>query len=269
MQRDSSTDPDGREYDGLQVAVTGGTGALGSAVVGRLLAAGAHCHVPNFADDELEHFAYRDHERVRLTTGIDLSRPADVDRFYGEIPDLWASIHCAGGFAMGPIGELDDDQYRKLVAMNVDSAYFCCRAAIGAIRGATRDSGPSDESSEETSDDQAATRALRPAGGRIVNVTARPGLEPRSGADMAAYTLAKAAVAALTQALAEEVADEKIWVNAIAPSIIDSPANRSAMPDADHDAWPTPEELAETLCFLASPRNGATRGACIPVYGRA
>jgi NAD(P)-dependent dehydrogenase (short-subunit alcohol dehydrogenase family) len=105
-------------------------------------------------------------------------------------------------------------------------------------------------------------------GGRIVNVAARPALEWRMGVGMTAYTATKAAVAALTVALAEEVAKNGILVNAIAPSIIDTPANRTAMPKADHSAWPKPDEIARTIAFLASPENQVTRGAIVPVYGR-
>jgi len=108
----------------------------------------------------------------------------------------------------------------------------------------------------------------RAGGGRIVNVTARPALEWRAGAGMAAYTASKAAVAALTVALAEEVAKDDILVNAVAPSIMDTPANRAAMPKADHAAWPKVEEVAATILFLASPENKVTRGAIAPVYGR-
>jgi len=107
------------------------------------------------------------------------------------------------------------------------------------------------------------------AGGRIVNVAARPALEWRSGANMAAYAASKAAVAALTVALAQEVAAKNILVNAVAPSIIDTPANRRDMPDADHAAWPKPEAIAEIICGLASPANQVARGAIVPVYGRA
>jgi NAD(P)-dependent dehydrogenase (short-subunit alcohol dehydrogenase family) len=85
---------------------------------------------------------------------------------------------------------------------------------------------------------------------------------------MTAYTATKAAVAALTVALAEEVAKNGILVNAVAPSIIDTPANRAAMPNADHSAWPKPDEIARTIAFLASPENQVTRGAIVPVYGK-
>jgi NAD(P)-dependent dehydrogenase (short-subunit alcohol dehydrogenase family) len=105
-------------------------------------------------------------------------------------------------------------------------------------------------------------------GGRIVNVAARPALEPRTGAGMTAYTIAKSGVATLTIALAEEVAKDGILVNAVAPSIMDTAANRKAMPKADFDKWPKVEEVAATILFLASPGNRVTRGAIVPVYGK-
>ncbi|MGE0260991.1 MAG: SDR family oxidoreductase, partial [Alphaproteobacteria bacterium] len=106
-------------------------------------------------------------------------------------------------------------------------------------------------------------------GGRIVNVAARPGIEPRLGSGMVAYATAKAAVAAMTEALGQETAGEEIWINAVAPSILDTPANRAAMPDADHSQWVKPDAVAEVIAFLASPDNRVTRGAVIPVYGGA
>jgi NAD(P)-dependent dehydrogenase (short-subunit alcohol dehydrogenase family) len=106
-------------------------------------------------------------------------------------------------------------------------------------------------------------------GGRIVNVASRQALEPRSGAGMTAYTIAKAGVAALTMALAEEVAKDGILVNAVAPSIMDTGANRAAMPRANFDAWPKVEEVAATIVFLASSDNRVGRGGIVPVYGKA
>ncbi len=104
-------------------------------------------------------------------------------------------------------------------------------------------------------------------GGRIINVAARPALVPAGG--MLAYTTSKAAVASLTQCLAAEVIGESILVNAVVPSIIDTPANRSSMRDADHASWPKAAEIAEAIAFLASPSNRLTSGALVPVYGRA
>ena len=100
-------------------------------------------------------------------------------------------------------------------------------------------------------------------------VQARPAVEPRQGAGMTAYAASKAAVAALTEALAEEVAADGIWVNAVAPSIIDTPANRAATPDADFSRWPSVGDVATALVFLASPSNGSTRGSIVKVYGKA
>jgi NAD(P)-dependent dehydrogenase (short-subunit alcohol dehydrogenase family) len=231
-------------FSGAHVVVTGGTGALGTAVVGVLRQAGAVCHVTNFAAAELEHFAYRNDGGVHVTSGIDLADEAAVARFYASLPPLWASIHIAGGFAMAPIGEITAADFEAQFRMNTLSCFLCSRAAIGAFRA----------------------RGGEPKGGRIVNVAARPGIEPRLGAGMVAYAASKGATATLTQAMAEELAGEEIWVNAVAPSILDTAANRTAMPDAPHDRWVAPSALAELIAFLASPDNRATRGAVIPVY---
>ncbi len=232
------------------VVVTGGTGALGTADVGRLLGAVAVCHVPNLDAGEMAEYPYRDDGRVRLVGGVDLTSEQAVDAFYDDLPELWASIHLAGGFAMAPIAETGAAAFADQIDTNALTCFLCCRAAARRIgESPTSDGG-------------------RPAAGRIVNVAARPALEPRLGAGMVAYTAAKAAVAAITQSLAEELAGEYIWVNAVAPSILDTPANRAAMPDADHSAWPKLDDVAETIAFLASPDNRTTRGGVIPVYGR-
>ena len=104
--------------------------------------------------------------------------------------------------------------------------------------------------------------------GRIVNVSSRAGLEPRSAAGMAAYAASKAALAALTQAVSEEVAARGVLVNAVVPSIMDTPANRAAMPKADFAAWPKTDDVAAVIAWLASPENRVVRGALVAVPGR-
>ena len=238
-------------FHGSHVVVTGGTGALGGAVVGALRAAGAVCHVTNIIPAELERFPHRGDPGVHVATGIDLADETSVRRFYASLPSLWASIHLAGGFAMSPVAETSAVDFVDQFQMNALSAFLCSAAAIRAIRGR---SGPGPDGAK---------------GGRIVNVAARPGLEPRLGSGMVAYATAKAAVAAMTEALGQETADEEIWINAVAPSILDTPANRAAMPDADHGQWVRPDAVADMIAFLASPDNRVTRGAVIPVYGGA
>ncbi len=117
---------------------------------------------------------------------------------------------------------------------------------------------------------RAAVGAMRKIGqgGRIVNVTARPGIEPHHAAGMTAYATSKAAVAAFTQALAAEVIGENILVNAVAPGTLDTPANRAAMPKADASKWAKPGDVAATILYLASPDNRVTSGGIVPVYGR-
>jgi NAD(P)-dependent dehydrogenase (short-subunit alcohol dehydrogenase family) len=229
------------DYRDRHVIVTGGTGALGAAVVGALIAAGATCHVPFVVAAEAERFALRQHKRVKLVAMSDLGDEADVARLFGSVDQLWASIHLVGGFAMAAVAKTTKAELMKQLEMNLVTAFLCSRGAVNAMSG---------------------------RGGRIVNVAARPALEPRSGAGMAAYTASKAAVVAFTIALSEEVAKLGILVNAVAPSIMDTPANRAAMPNADYAAWPKVEEVAATILFLASPQNAVTRGAIVPVYGK-
>jgi len=236
-------------FGGANVVVTGGTGALGTAVVTRLRMAGAVCHVTNLVAAELGTYAHRNDPAVHVHSGINLADEAAVRGFYTGLPPLWASIHLAGGFAMAPVAEISAEDFTAQFRMNTLSAFLCSAAAIRAIR-ARGEAGPGGA-----------------RGGRIVNVAARPALEPRTGAGMTAYVAAKASVAALTQALAEELTGEEIWVNAIAPSILDTPVNRAAMPSADYGRWVAPGAAAELIAFLASPDNRATRGAVIPIYG--
>ncbi len=229
------------DFSGRRVVVTGGTGALGTAVVGELLTAGAVCTVPYVHEAEAQSFPRRDDPNVTLIAVSDLADETQVARVYDGLKP-WASIHIAGGFAPGKVTETDKKALMAQIDSNLASCFLCCRAAAKVM--------------------------LSSGGGRIVNVAARPALEWRSGAGMTAYTVAKAGVAALTVTLAEEVAKDGVLVNAVAPSIMDTPANRKAMPKANFDAWPKVEEVAATILFLASPDNRVTRGAIVPVYGK-
>jgi NAD(P)-dependent dehydrogenase (short-subunit alcohol dehydrogenase family) len=230
------------DFRDRHVVITGGTGALGTALVEALVQAGAICHIPYLHEAEAQHFRLRGHKQVNLSVTGSLADEQAVERAYQGISPLWASIHLAGGFAAGPLREARADVLHQQVHMNFITCMLCCRAAV---------------------------QGMGASGGRIVNVAARAALEWRSGAGMAAYAASKAAVAAFTAALAEEVAKDGILVNAVAPSIMDTPANRSAMPNADYSLWPKVDEVAATILFLASPDNRVTRGAIVPVYGRA
>jgi len=235
-------------FEGRHVVVTGGMGALGGAVVRTLLRAGATCHVPDRSAAGPGASGARD-ERLRVVPGVDLTDEGAVRAFYDGLPRLWASIHCAGGFAMAPVEKISASDFTHMMSLNALSAFLCSREAVRKMRASARGGGEA-------------------PGGRIVNVVAQAGVEPRRGASMTAYTASKAAVAALTEALAEEVAAEGIWVNAVAPSIMDTEANRAAMPGADFSRWPKVEEVAAAIVFLASPANAAARGTVVKVYGR-
>jgi NAD(P)-dependent dehydrogenase (short-subunit alcohol dehydrogenase family) len=228
------------DFRDRHVVITGGAGALGTALVGALVEAGATCHVPCMNEAEAQRFALRANQQVKLIVTGSLTDETAVSRLYQPISPLWASIHLAGGFAAGALRETSAATIHQQIDMNLMSCLLCCRAAVTAMA----------------------------AGGRIVSVAARAALEWRSGAGMVAYTASKAAVAALTAALAEEVAKDGILVNAVAPSIMDTPANRKSMPKANYDLWPKVDEVAATIMFLASPENRVTRGAVVPVYGK-
>lgn len=226
---------------GRNIALTGGTGALGRVVAKRLTEEGAEVHIPAI-EGEVDKAALGLGEAVSITTGIDLSDEAAVKDFYAKLPPLWASIHIAGGFAFAPISETDAATLRQQFEMNAVSAYLCCKEAAANMKAGK-------------------------AGGRLVNVSARPALEPRVGANITAYTMAKAGIAALTTALAEELKDERIAVNAVAPSIIDTPANREAMSGADFSTWVTPGAIAELMLSLCDPDAASVSGAVVPIYG--
>jgi NAD(P)-dependent dehydrogenase (short-subunit alcohol dehydrogenase family) len=230
------------DFRDRHVVVTGGAGALGTAIVAALVEAGATCHVPCFDEAEAQRFRLRGNKQVVTSVAGNLADEAVVTLLYQGVTPLWASIHVAGGFAAGAVRDTGKAALAQQIDVNFVSSFLCCRAAVNAMTAT--------------------------GGGRIVNVAARPALEWRLGAGMVAYTASKAAVAAMTVALAEEVAKDGILVNAVAPSIMDTAANRQAMPKADYAAWPKVEEVAATILFLASPDNRVTRGAIVPVYGR-
>ena len=227
----------------MHIAVTGGTGALGAGVVDVLLARGATIHLPMMETELPRHLTWCKHERVHAMPKVSLDDEAQVGAFYASLPELWASVHLVGGFAMAPIADTSLADFEKQWRLNTVTCFLTCREAVKAIR---RSGGK---------------------GGRIVNVAARPVLMPAAG--MIAYVASKAGVASITQALAAELLAENILVNAILPSTIDTPANRASMPTADHTRWTSPAQIAQTIAFLSSTENALTTGTLVPVYGRA
>jgi NAD(P)-dependent dehydrogenase (short-subunit alcohol dehydrogenase family) len=228
--------------EGRVALVTGGTGALGRAVVARLVACGADVHVSWVTEAEavdLKTTLGRDAGRVHLYRA-DVTDPASVDQLVGGVTggtgrlDILANI--AGGFAFASLEETDPAVWQRMVALNATSAFLCCRAAAPLMR--------------------------RHRWGRIVNVAALPALE-RGAAGMSAYAASKAAVLNLSYSLAKELAPHGITVNAVVPSIIDTPANRKAMPEADTSTWLQPEEIADVMAFLVSERAGVVTGTAV------
>ncbi len=222
---------------GRTALVTGGTGALGRAVVQRLHAEGASVHTTWLSEAERDDFVAAHGRSVPATLHhADVTDPQSVDALFHETGTVDILANVVGGFALARLADTGVDLWRKMFTLNATSAFLCSRAAAAGMRGAHR--------------------------GRIVNVAAQPALG-RGAASMSAYAASKAAVLNLTYSLARELAPDGITVNAIVPSVIDTPANRAAMPDADRATWLVPEEIAGVIAFLASDDAAIVSGTAV------
>jgi NAD(P)-dependent dehydrogenase (short-subunit alcohol dehydrogenase family) len=224
--------------------VTGGTGGLGAAVVARLLDDGWRVVVPWIAEEELARVEGREGLELIEADLFDPAAAAGVvsAAVAGDGTPLRGLVNLVGGFAAGgrvhetPIGE-----FEKQLRLNLRATYLMTQAALPPM--------------------------LESGGGSIVCVSTRAAIQPFRGA--AGYIASKAAVTAFVQVVATEYRDDGIRCNAILPSVIDTPANRAAMPNADHNRWVKPEAIAKVVAFLLSDDSEPTSGAAIPVYGRA
>lgn len=214
--------------------VTGGRGALGSAVVAALLERGWTVHAPRREGDDPAptRVGLEQHE-------ADVADPEQVERLFAAVDArsgrLDALVNIAGGFAAAPIERTTPEDWSRMLATNATTAFLCARAAVPRMKAT--------------------------GGGRIVSVAAAAALAPRPG--MAAYVASKAVVVALTRALAAELSEHRITVNAIAPTTIDTEANRAAMPKADRTGWVAPAAIADTILFLLDDGSGAVTGTIV------
>jgi len=234
---------------GKTAIVTGGTGALGAAVVRAFLAEGARVAVPFRKEGELEKLrAGLDAGQAEALSGtrLDLTDESAVEAFAASVAEdrqgLDVLVNAAGAFAGGkPVHETPWSVWQEQLDVNLKTAVLASRAAVPWM--------------------------LRRGAGAIVNVSSRPA--ERSGENLAAYAAAKRAILQLTDAMAAELVEKNITVNAILPSTIDTPANRKAMPGADYSKWVSPDAIARVIVFLAGPDARIVSGAHVPVYGRA
>jgi NAD(P)-dependent dehydrogenase (short-subunit alcohol dehydrogenase family) len=222
------------------VVVSGGTGGLGSAVTRTLLEAGWHVVVPYVDEHELERLERHPNLELVAADLFDAQAAAAVVARAGG--RLGALVNLVGGFASGGrVHETPVEDFEQQFRLNLRPTYLLCQAAL--------------------------PRLLAGGGGSIVCVSTRAALRPFPGA--AGYIASKAAVLAFVDALASEYTKDGVRANAILPSVIDTPANRLAQPDADHSRWVSPEQIARVIRFLCSEDSTPTSGAHIPVYGRA
>jgi NAD(P)-dependent dehydrogenase (short-subunit alcohol dehydrogenase family) len=226
------------------VIVTGGSGGLGSAVVELLLSRGWRVVVPWIVEKELERLPARDGLEL---IEADLFEPEAVGRVIaaaanGNGPPLQGLVNLVGGFAAGGrVHETPLEEFEAQFRLNLRPTYLLTQASVPAL--------------------------LEHGQGSIVCVGTRAALQPFRGA--AGYIASKAAVIAFAQAVSTEYLKDGIRCNAILPSVIDTPANRAAMPNADHDRWVKPAEIAEVIAYLLSSASEPISGAAVPVYGRA
>lgn len=224
---------------GKTIAVTGAFGILGTAVVQSLLAQGANVVALDVAAAPRDPAAL---SGAHLHGGVDLGDGAAAGKAFDAIAQAHGGLHglvnIAGGFAWEKVQGGSLDTFDRMYQMNLRTAVAACQAALPHL----------------------------PDGGRIVNIGANGAV--KAGAGMGAYAASKAGVMRLTEALAEELKPRGLTVNALLPSIIDSPANRKDMPDADFSAWVQPGQLAAAIGFLLSDEASAITGALIPVVGR-
>lgn len=227
------------DLQGKAVIVTGGFGALGAVVGLAAAAAGAKVALVDRAPAPPAELA----ERAATFASRDLTNPNDaaktIDEAAGKLGGLYALVNIAGAFRFETLKDGDIATWDFMYSVNLKSAVCACKAALPHL--------------------------LKAGAGRIVNIGA--GAAAKAGAGMGAYAASKAGVARLTEALSEEVKGQGITVNAVLPSIIDTPANRKDMPNADFSKWVKPEAIADAILFLLSEKARAITGASIPVSG--
>lgn len=219
--------------EGRCVVVTGASGNLGTAVCKRLLRDGARVvALVRKSSDPVAAGA--------VAQAADLLLEAEVEAAYSDAEPVWASVHCAGGWVDGTVAETSLETFEKMIALNLRSAFLCCRAAL---------------------------RRMEPRGeGRIVNVAAwEPALLTGFGG-AAAYGISKAGVVALTKAVAES--GRGVRCSCVAPGTLRTPQNASGTPAADQGRWVPLEEVAEAIAFLVSPGAGAVNGAVVTLPSR-
>ena len=230
------------------VLITGGTGILGSAVTKAYLAQGDNVAVTYLFENEVERFKEFNPELSDKVPFLfaNVTEEAEVQKsiqeFIAKFGRLDILVNIVGGFVGGiPTAELEEDRWDFMMNLNLKSVFLCCKTAIPHMTAQ--------------------------GSGKIINVSARAGLKGEAG--LSAYCVSKGGVRTLTESLAAEVMDSGVNVNAIMPSIMDTPANREAMPDEEHDRWVVPTDVAKVICFLTSDDATIINGAAIPVYGRA
>lgn len=223
------------------VVITGGSGGLGLVVSRVFLDAGDALVIP--VQDDTQHARLAqglgtDLARVKAPT-VDLTREASVEEMFAALPPIDAIVHLVGGFAMGPLVKAELATLQQQLELNVVTTFLVLKHGLAKLKATGR--------------------------GRIVTVASKAALDPP--AELGLYAAAKAAVLALTRAAAAETKGTDITANCVLPTVIDTPANRSAMGDEQAKTWVRPKRLAETIRYLCSDAAGDLRGSPLYTFG--
>lgn len=235
-----------QQFEGKSVLVVGGTGGLGRAVSLAFLTAGSTVAITYKRPEEFSSLQQNAGGMTRALSGhqLDVTNEVACRELVARVirgqKRLDILVNCVGAYAGGtPLWEVDSNVFEQMLALNLRSGFYLCRAAVPAM--------------------------LKQNHGAIVNIASQAAVNHAAGA--AAYVASKAAAVAMIDSLAGDLKATSVRANSVLPSIIDTPANRAAMPKADFSKWPKPEEIADVVLFLCSDDAKLIHGAAVPVYG--
>ena len=230
------------DFAGKVVLVAGGTGGLGHAVSLAFLEEGASVVVPYRREEEFAELRRDAGERASQLTGsvVDVLNETAIAKFVEETGRIDVLVNTVGGYIGGvELWKVSSADFDRMLSLNLRAGHLLARAIVPGM--------------------------LQRGHGTVVNVSAKAAMDHGAGAS--AYAASKAAALAMMDSLAADTRGKGVRVNSVLPSIIDTKANREAMPGANFDAWPKPKDIAKVILFLASDQAKVVHGAAVTVYG--
>lgn len=225
-----------------KIIVTGANGGLGTAVTQKLVNEGYEVHgtiIPGRENtDQIK--ATFDNNRSLNLTKLDVLNDQDVENYVSDVGDIYGAVLTVGGFMMKPFQKTTENDLDKMINLNFKTAFYFARNLVDHLKERKK--------------------------GRIFFISSKPGLE-KGGKALASYSVAKNMLVKLAEIVNEELQGTEASATVIAPDMIDTSANRQAMPDADYGKWMKPEEIAEAISFYLSPKSDRIREPILKMYG--